>query len=199
RTDAARQVLDEFLKKNPQSARAWYSLGLLTKNSGHAKSAVEAFRRAAELGLARAWQHAGQVEEARKHLQRFQHLTHTRLGAPISLAYGDQGSLSLAETVRAEAPAAPETVKVTFTDATQGAGLPSERTVSFRGLQESVACFLDYDNDGLPDLFLSNAGQAGPALYHNIGKGGFANVTKAAGLDAFAHPGACAAADYDND
>ncbi len=192
----------------PNDADAWYFLGASYAQLQQDKEAIAAFQRAlqlnpfhvsAEFGLARACQHTGQVEEARKHLQRFQHLTQTRLGAPISLAYGDQGPLSLAETLRAEAQPAPETVKVTFTDATKEAGLPSERAISFRGLQESVACFLDYDNDGLPDLFLSNAGQAGSALYHNTGKGGFANVTRAAGLDGSAHPGACAAADYDND
>lgn len=58
----------------------------------------------------------------------------------------------------------------------------------------------DYDNDGLPDLFICNAGVN--ALYRNNGDGTFSNVTRAAGL-ADKPPfllSVCAAwLDYDND
>ena len=50
------------------------------------------------------------------------------------------------------------------------------------------ACFLDYDGDGKPDIFLPDNGpQGGMALYHNLGNGKFEDVTKKAGLDPSVH------------
>lgn len=72
--------------------------------------------------------------------------------------------------------------------------------------------WLDYDGDGLPDLFLVNSGPMDGVthhkpgtvrepnrLYHNLGQGRFEDVTAKAGV-AGAHYGTAAvAADYDND
>ena len=70
--------------------------------------------------------------------------------------------------------------------------------------------FIDYDNDGFPDILLIQSGpsdamptgQARPhcALYHNNGNGTFTDVTAGSGLDkdlGFAH--GVAVGDYDND
>jgi len=60
--------------------------------------------------------------------------------------------------------------------------------------------FFDYDNDGLPDIFIVS-GEGGPSrLYHNDGKGHFTDVTARMGLGAASGwgQGVCAA-DYDND
>jgi len=61
-----------------------------------------------------------------------------------------------------------------FTDVTAKAGLAGT------GYDIGVAVG-DYDNDGLPDLFV--AGVHGNTLYHNNGDGTFTDVTKKAGLD----------------
>jgi hypothetical protein len=64
----------------------------------------------------------------------------------------------------------------------------------------SGVAFLDYDNDGLPDIFIVS-GEGGPSrLYHNEGKGRFTDVTAKMGLGAASGwgQGVCAA-DYDND
>ncbi len=64
----------------------------------------------------------------------------------------------------------------------------------------SGAAFFDYDNDGLPDIFLVSGEGAPSRLYHNEGKGRFTDVTSKMGF-AFATgwgQGVCAA-DYDND
>ena len=56
----------------------------------------------------------------------------------------------------------------------------------------------DYDNDGLPDLFVIRAG--GLALYRNDGAGKFSDVTSAAGILAYPYlPGSVAFVDVDHD
>ena len=46
------------------------------------------------LPLARALQRSGHMAEAKEHFKRFQHLTSTKIGAPIGLSYGEQGHYS---------------------------------------------------------------------------------------------------------
>ena len=61
----------------------------------------------------------------------------------------------------------------TFTDVTDSAGVP--------GTNFGLGCVWgDYDNDGFPDLFVSQFGAN--VLYHNNGDGTFTDVTKKAGV-----------------
>jgi enediyne biosynthesis protein E4 len=63
----------------------------------------------------------------------------------------------------------------------------------------SGAAFLDYDNDGLLDVFLVSGPGGTNRLYHNLGNGRFADVAKEMGL---AHTGwgqGVCAGDFDND
>jgi hypothetical protein len=67
----------------------------------------------------------------------------------------------------------------------------------------SGAAFLDYDNDGLLDIFVVSGKGGLSRLYHNQGNGRFADVTAKMGLGAVTYgsawgQGVCAA-DYDND
>jgi hypothetical protein len=79
-----------------------------------------------------------------------------------------------------------------FDDVTAGSGLD----VSFYGMGVAVG---DYDNDGLPDIFITAVG--GNHLFHNLGGGKFAETTPAAGVGGAAGDWSTAAAwiDYDND
>jgi hypothetical protein len=61
----------------------------------------------------------------------------------------------------------------TFTDVTQAAGL----AVEMYGLGVTVA---DYDNDGLPDIYVTAVGQN--RLFRNSGRGSFIDVTEHAGF-----------------
>jgi hypothetical protein len=74
------------------------------------------------------------------------------------------------------------------------------------------ACWLDYDGDGLMDLYVVNPGplegvthhapgtvRRPNALYRNRGDGTFEDVTKKAGLEGAGYCTAAVAADYDND
>jgi hypothetical protein len=60
------------------------------------------------------------------------------------------------------------------------------------------AVWLDYDNDGFPDLFV-NYMQSGPQLFHNNRDGTFTDVTEAMGITGPRMGFACWAFDFDND
>jgi len=63
----------------------------------------------------------------------------------------------------------------------------------------SGVAFIDYDNDGLPDLFVVS-GPGGPSrMYHNQGGGKFRDVTAELGLTHTGWGQGVCAGDYDND
>ena len=76
------------------------------------------------------------------------------------------------------------------TDITKSAGL----TRKGWGMGVAVA---DYDNDGLPDIYVT--GYGGNALYHNLGNCKFDDVTDKAGVAAGGFSTGAAWADYDRD
>lgn len=247
RIEPAKGLLEAAGKNAPNDPHAWFSLGLLYKNSDNPQGSVDAFRRvteidpsdadswyflgaasaqlrqypqaieafqhalkvnplhaSAEFGIARAYQQSGDAAQAREHLARFQHITQNKLGSPIGLAYGDQGKYSLVEEAVGAAEKALPPIAVRFVAVTESAGLVSKPSSAGSSDMASFlgpgACFLDYDSDGKPDLFLPDNGpQGGMALYHNLGNGKFEDVTKKAGLDPSVHAIGCTAGDYDND
>jgi tetratricopeptide (TPR) repeat protein len=198
---------------DPDDPDAWYFLGTVYSQIRQFPEAIHAFQHtlqlnplhaSAEFGLSRALQQSGDVAQARQELGKFQHLTETKLGVPISLAYGDQGKYSRAEESPLAAAKVPEAISVRFVDVTKEAGLANKPATATAGDQALSfgpgACFLDYVGDGKQDLFLADNGpQGGMALFHNLGGGKFEDVTKKAGLDPTQHAVGCTAGDYDND
>jgi len=77
-----------------------------------------------------------------------------------------------------------------FTDITQAAGLTT------RGYGMAIAVG-DYDNDGLPDLYVTGYGHN--VLYHNLGGCRFEDVTERAGVAVGGFSTGAAWADYDRD
>src|SRR5215467_720260 len=63
----------------------------------------------------------------------------------------------------------------------------------------SGAAFLDYDNDGLLDIFIVSGPGGSNRLYHNLGNGKFSDVTKAMGLERSGWGQGVCAGDFDND
>ena len=207
--DAFKRVTDI----DPNDADTWYFLGSTYAQLKQFPEAIAAFERAlkidplhasAQFGMARAYQQSGQSDPAHEAMKRFQYVTQNKLGAPISLVYGEQGKYSRAE----ESPMAVEKVPAADRGAVcgcdEGGGnrcsAPSSSQQMASRVLDAGACFLDYDNDGLIDLFLPKAEpRGGMSLYHNLGNGEFEDVTTSAGLDRDLHAIACTAGDYDND
>lgn len=79
-----------------------------------------------------------------------------------------------------------------FEEVTAGSGLD----VSFYGMAPAVG---DFDNDGLPDLFVTGVG--GDRLFRNLGGGKFSDVTREAGVSGEPSDWSSCAAwfDFDND
>jgi len=112
------------------------------------------------------------------------------------------------ETIRTNLPKP----RVDFRDIALQAGLtapnvsgdPTHKKYILETTGTGVAIF-DYDNDGLMDVFLVNAGTldgkstATSHLYHNLGKLRFEDVTVKAGLTKVGWGQGVCAADYDND
>jgi tetratricopeptide (TPR) repeat protein len=206
--EAAVEDFRRVIAIDDSDPETWYFLGTVYSQLKQFPQAIDAFEHAlklnplhasAQFGLSRAYQQSGDTAHAREHLARFQYITQNKLGTAMSLAYGEQGKYSLAEESQAAAVKVPPQIPVKFVDVTKEAGLPA--TVSNTGPTAS-ACFIDYDNDGKIDVFLSDGGvHRVPALLHNLGNGKFEDATgRLETVGKYGNQvGGCTAGDYDND
>jgi hypothetical protein len=116
--------------------------------------------------------------------------------------------------VSAQSPAPPQPQpSITFRDITKQAGIHfihNNAAFGKKYLPETMGAgvaFIDYDNDGWPDIFLVNgtdwpgrpSKHSTPKLYHNNHDGTFTDVTHKAGLDSEIFGMGVAVGDYDND
>jgi tetratricopeptide (TPR) repeat protein len=215
-TGDALAAIDDFkrvIEIDSNDADTWYFLGTAYVQAKQFPKAIEAFQHALQLnplhasavfGLSRAYQQSGDVDHAREQLKKFQYITQNKIGAPMSLAYGEQGQYSRAVESSSAVLKAPAQIKVRFVDVTTEAGILTRASAGdakdLAGFLGPGACFLDYDGDGRIDIFLpDNGAQGGMSLYHNLGSGKFEDVTRKAGLDPTLHAIGCTAGDYDND
>ena len=120
----------KVLKIDPTDPDAYYFLGTFYSQQQDYPKAIEAFQQAlkinplhasAEFGLARALQRSGKTDEARVHLKSFEHLTHNKISAPITLTYGEQGRYSVAQDVITNEPTVGPMIPVTFVAQALGA------------------------------------------------------------------------------
>src|SRR6266849_1972335 len=164
---AAIEAFKRVADLDPNDADTWYFLGASYVQAKQFPQAIEAFQHAlqlnplhasAEFGLSRAYQQSADIEHAREHLKKFQYITQNKIGAPMSLAYGEQGQYSRAVESPQVAlkPLAP--IKVRFVDVTKESGIVSKPKPAVNLAKPffepgTGACFLDYDNDGKIDIF----------------------------------------------
>src|SRR5689334_13966640 len=134
---AAIEAFKHVTEIDLNDADTWYFLGASYAQAKLFPQAIDAFQHAlelnpqhasAEFGLSRAYQQSADtdrtnLDHAREHLKKFQYITQNKLGAPISLAYGEQGQYSRAvESPQAQLKPPPQ-IKVQFVDVTKESGL----------------------------------------------------------------------------
>jgi tetratricopeptide (TPR) repeat protein len=214
-TGEPQPAIDDFKRVtgiDASDADTWYFLGTAYVQAKQFPQAIDAFEHALKLnplhasawyGMARAYQQSGDIERAREKQKKFQFITENKLGAPMSLAYGEQGQYSRAVESQSAVLKAPAQIPVKFVDVTKEAGIAGKAAPEphdLAGFLGAGACFLDYDGDGRIDVFVSSAGpEGGLGLYHNVGNRKFEDATRKAGLDSSQRATGCTAGDYDND
>jgi tetratricopeptide (TPR) repeat protein len=212
---AAVEAFRRVTEIDASDADTWYFLGSTYAQLKQFPEAIAAFGQAlkldplhasAQFGLARTYQQSGQADPAHEAMKKFQYITQNKLGAPISLSYGEQGKYSRAEDSPVAVEKVPAAIPVRFVDVTKEAGITSKVFTRQPGRYPAAivlspgACFLDYDGDGRIDvLVVDNGPEGGIGLFHNLGNGKFEDVTRKAGLDPTQRANGCTSGDYDND
>jgi tetratricopeptide (TPR) repeat protein len=155
--------------------------------------AIDPLHASSEFALARSLQRSGDTPDAKEHFKRFQHLTSTKIGAPIGLAYGEQGHYSTVTPVEEPEAANKAMIAMKLEQKTLGAGTAPFTTTG-------GACMMDVTGDGHMDLVLMQSGTQAIRVLHAQGDGNFADWdAAAAGLKAAGHAVACAVGDFDGD
>jgi tetratricopeptide (TPR) repeat protein len=205
----AANELDEALKSfqnavdlDPRDVDSFYFLGACFSELKQYDKAIAVFKQALEIDpnhassefqLAKAMQRSGDVDHAKEHFKRFQHLISAKIGAAIGLAYGEQGHYSIVTPV-AE-PQAVQKSMIPVKLVAQPIDLSPDASSPTGG-----ACMMDVTGSGHMDLVLMQNGPQAIRVLRSNGDGTFASFdAEAAGLKASGHGVACAVGDYDGD
>jgi tetratricopeptide (TPR) repeat protein len=198
-------------KIDPRDADSYYFEGVCYQELKQFDKAIEILRKALEINplhassefaLARALQRSGNIAEAKEHFKRFQHLTSTKIGAPIGLSYGEQGRYSTVTPVeeheaslRAMIPVKMVAQPMISQVRKNGPGAPGVDWTTTGG-----ACMMDVTGAGSMDLVLMQSGAQAIRVLHSKGNGSYEEFdAAAAGLKASGRAVACAVGDYDGD
>jgi len=178
-------------KIDPRDADSLYFVGVCYQELKQFDKAIDSLRKALEIdplhassefALARALQRTGHVDEAKEHFKRFQHLTSTKIGAPIGLSYGEQGHYSTVTPIqtpeagkRAMLPVKLVAQPMLSQVRKSGPGPPGLKWTTTGG-----ACMMDVTGAGAMDLVLMQSGPQAIRVLHNTGNGSYEEFDAAA-------------------
>jgi tetratricopeptide (TPR) repeat protein len=201
-SEDALKSFQKAVELDPRDADSYYFEGVCYSELKQYEKAIAVFKQAIEIdpnhassefAMARAMQRSGDVDHAKDHFKRFQHLTSTKIGAPIGLAYGEQGHYSIVTPV-AE-PQAVQKAMIPVKLVAQPIALSPDSSSPTGG-----ACMMDVTGSGHMDLVLMQSGAQAIRVLRSNGDGTFADFgAEAAGLKAAGHGVACAVGDFDGD
>jgi tetratricopeptide (TPR) repeat protein len=212
----ALKSFQQAVKLDPRDADSYYFEGVCYAEMKDFDKAIAVFEAAlkidplhasSEFQLARALQRSGRKAESADHFKRFKHLTDAKIGAPIGLAYGEQGHYSTVTPVEEPESASKAMIPVKLVER-QVSGLPPLPQKQVRGKDGAPgswpttggACMMDATGDGRMDLVLMQSGAQAIRVLQAKGDGSFAEWDAAgAGLKAQGHAVACAVGDFDGD
>ena len=153
-----------------------------------------------EFQLARALQRSGDTAGARQHFRTYQHMTSTKIGAPIGLAYGEQGHYSTVTPVEEQEMYPKSMIQVHLVAHPLLSQVSKARPGAPGFPATGGACMLDTTGSGRMDLVLMQSGPQALRVLLNQGDGNFEDGdAAAAGLKAQGHGVACAVGDFDGD
>ena len=215
--EPALESFQQAVKIDARDADSYYFEGVCISELKDFDKAVEVFKQAlaidpnhasSEFGMARALQRSGHADEAKAHFKRFQHLTSAKIGAPIGLAYGEQGRYSTVTPVKEVGSGVKGMipVKLVVTEMVpgpSGSQIGAPRAKNGNPIVYAAtggACMMDVTGDGSMDLILMQNGPQALRVLYNEGNGQFVDLdAAAAGLKAAGHAVACAVGDFDAD
>jgi tetratricopeptide (TPR) repeat protein len=192
----------QAVKLDPRDADSYYFEGVCHAEMKEFDKAIVIFHQAlkidplhasSEFQLARSLQRSGDTSGVKEEFKRFQHLTSTKIGAPIGLAYGEQGHYSTVMPIEEPEQSNKAMIPVKLVEKALTNADSSFTTTG-------GACMLDATGDGHMDLVLMQAGAQAIRVLHAKGDGSFQGWDAAtAGLKAAGHAVACAVGDFDGD
>jgi tetratricopeptide (TPR) repeat protein len=206
---AALSAFKYAVELEPHDADSHYYVGnieLALKDYDHAIQEFETalkispLHASAQYGLARALQRSGKIDEARKHLQRFQQITQNKTGTIFSDNYGEQGRYATAQDMLVPFPSVTAMIPVTFSPVEATSRTSSQSSKTSGVVNGAGACLLDLKGNGETNIISMQAGRNAIQAYR-IAQGG-ATTAVDTNLMGLAAPGkgvACAVGDYDND
>ncbi len=200
--EPALKSFQQAVKLDPRDADSYYFEGVCYQEMKEFDKAIAILKQAlaidplhasSEFATARSLQRSGNTVDAKEHFKRFQHLTSTKIGAPIGLAYGEQGHYSTVTPVEEPEAANKAMIPVKLAANVLAAGSAPFTTTG-------GACMMDATGDGHMDLVLMQSGAQPIRVLRSKGDGTFAEWdAAAAGLKASGNAVACAVGDYDGD
>jgi tetratricopeptide (TPR) repeat protein len=200
----AQEALGAFQKVlalKPNDPDTNYMVASLYLELNDFPAATAAYRKTIELdphhasaifGLARVLRRQGDTAGAQEALARFQHISSSKLGFPLSHNYGEEGLYARVEDATLAPTRVEPMIPVTFTESWHSHASTTPTPAS--------ACLINLSSDDQPALVLMTSGDDAVHLYDRVGPTRLAELPASqTGLHIPGTGLACAVGDYDND